>query len=196
MPILRGATQNNANDDAVGLRQSIYVRLNIFSRKAYLSKILTQAIHPHLKEGVRSLKLTSGLAQELPRKMIRERVLLEVRDLALADIDFGASGVRDARYRLVWFDLDALLNESEQRGEDFNLAKLEADQTRKVDEEFRRILEHVGTKNPLSAIVPRSPRESVKLWLAKKKGRIEERVSASLVIDNRRIQVNYRVIIG
>ena len=36
---------------------SIYVRLNIYSQKAYLSKILRQAIHPHLKKEAPSLKL-------------------------------------------------------------------------------------------------------------------------------------------
>jgi hypothetical protein len=82
-------------------------------------------------------RVISGFEQELPWKMAQERVLLEIRDLILADLDFGTSIVTGARDRLVWFDLDARLNESEQRGEDFDFAKLEADQTRKVDEEFR-----------------------------------------------------------
>jgi hypothetical protein len=56
--------------------------------------------------------------------------------LILADLNCGASRVTGARDRLVWLDLDARLKEAEQRGED-----LEAEQTRKVDEEFRKILE-------------------------------------------------------
>jgi hypothetical protein len=44
--------------------------------------------------------------------MTQERVLLEIRDLILADLDFGASCVTDARDRLVYLDVDALLNES------------------------------------------------------------------------------------
>ena len=86
-------------------------------------------------------RVINTLEQELPWKMTWERVLLEVRDLIRADLDFAASRVTDARDRLAWLELDARLNESEQRGEDFDFGKLEAEQTRKVDEEFRKILE-------------------------------------------------------
>jgi hypothetical protein len=87
-------------------------------------------------------RVIGGLEQELPWTMTRERVRLEIRDLVLDDLkNCSASCVTDARDRLVWLDLDARLNEAEQRGEDFDFAKLEAEQTRKVDEEFRKILE-------------------------------------------------------
>ena len=52
-------------------------------------------------------RVISALAQELPWKMTRERVLLEVRELILADLNCGASRVTGARDRLVWLDLDA-----------------------------------------------------------------------------------------
>lgn len=81
--------------------------------------------------------------------MTQERVLLEVRELILADLNYGVSRVTDARDRLVYLDIDALLNQAEQRGEalgDFGL--LEAEQTRKVDEEFREILKQTLGMSP------------------------------------------------
>ena len=94
-------------------------------------------------------RVISALAQELPWKMTRERVLLEVRELILADLNCGASRVTGARDRLVWLDLDARLNEAEQRGEDlcdFNM--LEAEHVRRVDEEFRKIFEQTLGLSP------------------------------------------------
>jgi hypothetical protein len=83
----------------------------------------------------------SGLAQDLPWAMSQERVLLEAKDLILQDLDYASSRVQGGRDRLVTIEVNARFDEAEKRGEDLgDFDALEAQLTREVGEEFRKVL--------------------------------------------------------
>ena len=86
-------------------------------------------------------RVVAGLPQEARWKMAASTVLEEVSRIIGDELGYAASRIQRCRDRLAMFDLNARIDEAEQRGEDLgDFDLLEKQCACQVNEEFRQVL--------------------------------------------------------